>query len=76
MNFFTGKINMDYELHILSISNSIKLKHLNDGFVSCKDAAYHFKMLIDGLEWCGLLVDCDVFYSHSDGTHSLQRIHW
>ncbi len=39
------------------------------------------KMLTDGLEWCGLLVDyCDVFIScldsHSDGTHSLQRIHW
>ncbi len=38
-------------------------------------------MLIDGLEWCGLLVDYrDVFIrclnSHSDGTHSLQRIHW
>ncbi len=37
--------------------------------------------LIDGLEWCGLLLDyCDVFIScldsHSDGTHSLQRIHW
>ncbi len=33
------------------------------------------------LEWCGLLVDyCDVFIScldsHSDGTHSLQSIHW
>ncbi len=38
-------------------------------------------MLIDGLESCGLLVDyCVVFIScldsHSDGTHSLQRIHW
>ncbi len=38
------------------------------------------KTLIDGLEWCGLLVDyCDVFIScldsHSDGTHSLKRIH-
>ncbi len=38
-------------------------------------------MLIDGLESCGLLVDyCDVFISclesHSEGTHSLQRIHW
>ncbi len=37
--------------------------------------------LIDGLESCGLLMDdCDVFIScldpHSDGTHSLQRIHW
>ncbi len=39
------------------------------------------KTLIDGLEWCGLLVDyCDVFIScldsQSDGTHSLQSIHW
>ncbi len=39
------------------------------------------KMLIDGLESFGLLVDyCDVFTScldsHSDGTHSLQRILW
>ncbi len=39
------------------------------------------KMLIDGLEFCGLLADyCDVLNSyldsHSDGTHSLQRIHW
>ncbi len=39
------------------------------------------KTLITALEWCGLLVDyCDVFIScldsHSDGTHSLQRIHW
>ncbi len=39
-------------------------------------------MLTAGLEWCGLLVDyCDVFIScssgsHSDGTHSLQNIHW
>ncbi len=37
--------------------------------------------LIDGLEWCRSFVDyCDVFIScldsHSDGTHSLQRIHW
>ncbi len=38
------------------------------------------KNLIDGLESCGLLVDyCYVLIrcldSHSDGTHSLQRIH-
>ncbi len=36
-------------------------------------------MLIDGLERCGLLVLLWCFYqlldSHSDGTHSLQRIH-
>ncbi len=35
----------------------------------------------EGLKKCELLVDCcDVFISglesHSDGTHSLQRIHW
>ncbi len=36
------------------------------------------KMLIGGLESWRLLVDhCDVFFSsYSDGTHSLQRIHW
>ncbi len=42
------------------------------------DFCFH-KMLIDGS--CEVLVDyCDVFIScldsHSDGTHSLQRIHW
>ncbi len=52
--------------HILDRSNGLKLKQINDRFVSYKD---------------GLLVDyCDVFIScldsHSDGTHSLQRIHW
>ncbi len=41
----------------------------------------HLFTSVDGLEWCGLLVDyCDVFIScldsHSDGTHSLQSIHW
>ncbi len=40
-----------------------------------------YKTLIDGLEWWGSLVDYyDVFISsldsHSDGTHSLQMIHW
>ncbi len=39
------------------------------------------KTLFNGLETCGLLVNyCDVFIScldsHSDGTHSLQRIHF
>ncbi len=40
------------------------------------------KMFTDGLESCGSLYCdyCDVFIScfdsHSDGTHSLQRIHW
>ncbi len=41
--------------------------------------SHYHKMLTDGLERCELLVDyCDVFISclDSDGTHSLQRIHW
>ncbi len=54
-------------------------KKLNDQFLSYKHIFSLHKMLIDGLEWCGLLVDYyDVFIScldsHSDGTHSLQSI--
>ncbi len=49
-------------------------------YLCLKYTAFHFKTLIDGLELCGLLVNyCDVIIScldsHSDGTHSLQRIH-
>ncbi len=44
MDTFTGKSNIMV----------LKFQHLYDGFVSCKDAAFHFKMLIDRLEWCGL----------------------
>ncbi len=52
----------------------------NDGFVYYKYDIFHFA-LIDQLELCGLLLDyCDVFISclnsHTDGTHSLHRIHW
>ncbi len=48
-------------------------------FLQTHNLSLH-KTLTDGLEWCGLLVDyCDVFIScldsHSDGTHSLQRIY-
>ncbi len=51
----------------------------NECFLQINSFSLH-KMLIDGLE-SGLLLDyCDVFisclYSHSDGTHSLQSIHW
>ncbi len=74
MNFFTGgSVNMDYELTPLT-----QLRWI------CFFETWMFllhKILIDGLESCGLLVDyCDVFIScldsHSDGTHSLQSIHW
>ncbi len=48
---------------------------------SLQTYCFSLQMIIDGLEWCGLLVYyCDVFISclnsHSDGIHSLQRIHW
>ncbi len=47
---------------------------LNMQLFASQDVNWH-------LEWCGLLVDyCNVFVScldsHSDGTHSLQGIHW
>ncbi len=37
---------------------------------------FHKTLLIDGLELFGLLVDYCLFGLHSDGTHSLQWIHW
>ncbi len=47
--------------------------------VSFTYVAFH-KTFIDGQESCWLFVDYfDVFShldSHSDGTHSLQKIHW
>ncbi len=50
-----------------------------DLFLTNTHSFWLHKMLTDGLEWCGLLVDyCDVFIScldsHSDGTHSLQTV--
>ncbi len=68
MEFFTGG-NVIIDRSILARSKGLKLQCLNNGFVSYK------------LNSCGLLVNyCEVFIScldsHSDGTHSLQRIHW
>ncbi len=76
--FTGGSIIMDYGLNR---SNSFKLKA---SWWICFLQTHSFcllQMLTDGLEWCGLLVDyCDVFIScldsHSNGTHSLQSIHW
>ncbi len=64
MDFFTAEVLL-LCTHILARSNIF----------------YFYKTLTDGLESCGLLVDYyDVFIScldsHSDGTHSLQRIYW
>ncbi len=63
---------MDYGL-VLKVENTLLMD-----FSFYKHAVF---TLIDGLELLGSLVDyCDVFIScsnsHSDGTHSLQRIHW
>ncbi len=46
---------------MLGGSDSLKLKGLNDFEFFYRNATFHFKLLIDGLESCGLLVDyCDV----------------
>ncbi len=43
---------------ILSGSNGLKLKHINDVFVYYKNSSFSLhKMLIDGLEWCWLVVE-------------------
>ncbi len=62
-------------------SDSLKLKCLNDGFVSEAQASCFTRF--QSIDWSCMvqLVDyCDVFISclesHSDGTHSLQRIDW
>ncbi len=80
---FTGGSNsMDYGLIFLEAAvwskknkKTIDLLFINRRFSTSQD------IVTNGLDWCGLLVDCfDVFIScldsHSDGTHSLQRIHW
>ncbi len=55
----------------------LNLKRL-DGFITNMQL---FKPISDGLEFCGLLVDyfnvfISCFNSHSDHSHSLQRINW
>jgi len=62
MGFFTGGrvIIMDW---YFGQKQPFRLKWLDDGFVSYKHFSLH-KILIDGLELCGLLVVyCDVFIS-------------
>ncbi len=78
MEFFTGgSINMDYGRVFFTRSNGLKLKHLNDGFVYI-----NIQLLAsqDVNWWTGVLWIIVMFLSlmdsRSDGTHSLQRIHW
>ncbi len=73
--FSGGSINTD----ILARSEGLKLRYLNDGFVSYKHSFLLHIKWIDGLESCQYLDCCDIcIYSsdHSGGTHSLQRIYW
>ncbi len=71
--------------HILDRSNGLMLK--TSWWISFSFCL--LQMLTDGLEWCGLLwcfyqtliltapIHCRASIgSHSDGTHSLQSIHW
>ncbi len=65
-------------LWILYFSRKQRFEEKNilimDFFSSQTWSFWLHKMLIVGLEWCGLFISC--LDSHSDGTHSLQRIHW
>ncbi len=63
----------------LSRRNSLNLKCCNDGFVSYKHIFLLQKTLIDELkldylDYCDVSISC--LDSHSDGTHSLKRMHW
>ncbi len=80
-DFFTGgEVLLWLWTRILAGSNELMLKCLDDLFLT--NTQFFSSQYINWwLEWCGILVDyCDVFISclvsHSDGTHSLQRIHW
>ncbi len=67
MDFFTGgSIIMDY---------GIKWKHLNYIFVPCKNTTLLPKMSVDVLKSWIILVFISCLDCHSNGTHSLQRIH-
>ncbi len=69
LTFHWRKQNYGWSILIISYKHAFRLKK--------KESK---KKLIDGLKLWGLFVDyCDVFIScldsHSDGTHSLKRIH-
>ncbi len=59
-----------------AVKMRVQIELLNDGFVSYKHATFHFTKCLDwsGLDFCDVFISC--LDSHSDGTHSLQRIHW
>ncbi len=59
-------------------SDILELKRLNNGCVSYKHAAFKFRRheLMDWsrMDYCNVFISC--LDSNSDGTYSLQRIHW
>ncbi len=75
MDIYTGGRVMDYSFHILTSLNSLKLKHINNGFASYSFSLYK-TLLLDWshVDYCDVLISC--LDSHSDGTHSLHWIHW
>ncbi len=77
--FSGGSVIMDYVLFWPEIT--LNLKHLNGGFASKMQLFTSQDINLTFFTSFGLLVDyCDVFinclYSQSDGTYSLQMIHW
>ncbi len=61
--------------HILSRNDGLNLKCFNDGCVCKKKKKKMFTPQY--INWCtGVMWITTVMDSHSDGTHSLQRIHW
>ncbi len=63
---------------LLTWMGAVRIR-VQTAYINNKEYKLH-KMLINGLELCGLLDYRDIFIScldsHSDGTHSVQRIHW
>ncbi len=79
--FLWGSNIMGVHLYIIQKQHFEVKNALIDLFHTYTHSFSRHKTITDGLAWCGLLVDYfDVFIScldsHSDGTHSLQRIHW
>ncbi len=62
-----------YRTHILAGSNGLKLKNvlMVDLFLTNRQ-----RFASQDINWWSCVDNCDAFISCSDGTHSLQWIHW
>ncbi len=76
-NFFTIENMIMDRGHILAGDHVLKIQCHNHGFISCKHTAFGFTRYYltnwSGVDYCDVFISC--LNSHSDGTHSLQRIH-